>query len=328
MRRPSFVLKSVRSSFVLTSVVVALLLAVPLSNTYNIRFFIISFIWIGVTVSWNVLIGYAGIFSFGQIAIFSIGSYTYTITLLKYNIPPWIALFLGGSVACLAGFFIGLLTLRLRSIYLALFTFSFHQLLSLGVNHYVEITGGQFGLLIPQFDTYQFSIGPLILSASNMRLYYYLTFLMLLISVVPIYKMLHSKIGLALRAIRDDSKVAQSLGVNIYYVKLLVFSVTSFFTGLMGAYYSNYFGYVSSGILSFDFLIMVLAMLYLGGVGHFQGPMIGAIIVSFISLYLSDLGYWRYIILGTVIILVVLLAPGGLGQIYDRISKNLMKHET
>ena len=197
----------------------------------------------------------------------------------------------------------------------------FHLAVGLGIKQAApHITGGLRGLMIPMTDSYQYTIGSLVITSFRIDSYYYLTLAILLITFFSIYRMLHSDIGLTFKSIRDDIMLAESLGVNIYRNKLKVFFITSFFTGVAGAHYSNYLGVASPAVFEFDIMVTALAMLFVGGIGHFYGPIVGVFTITFVSDYLLELAALRYIIFGVLIFLVILLSPSGIGRALDHME--------
>lgn len=310
-----------RNDLLKSAIVLSGLLIFPLhGNVLILHFVIISLIWAIVVVNWNVLMGFAGVFSFAQVAFFSVGAYSYTMLIIHVGAYPWLWFFVAGFLTAIASLLIGLLTLRLRSVYVALFTFGFHQILRYWiVTQSFDFTGGDRGLAIPTADAYQYSIGPLIISFFTGINYYYLTLAIFLVSMFIMYKILHSRTGLAFRAIRDNEERARTLGVSALKYKLLVFSITSFFIGIAGAHYANYTQAAAPSFLDFGNLVLVLAMLVVGGYKHFYGPVFGALVVNFIFTYFLQLEAYRFIIAGGLIVAMVLLLPQGLGKAIDKI---------
>jgi branched-chain amino acid transport system permease protein len=263
-------------------------------------------IWALVSSNWNLVMGRAGIYSFCQLSFFAIGGYTSGILAKFFGISPFIGLLAGGLLAATIGILIGLLTFRLRSVYVALFTISFQEVLRIFIHSTGtgSVTGGSKGLMwIPGFQ-----IGTLTFSRIH---YYYLGLALFSLSILLIHKVLNSPAGLTLVAYRDSEEYALSRGVNPIFCKILVFTVSSFLTGTIGAFYAHYLGMIDPVTLSFNFEIPILTMMVIGGWGSVFGPVIGAFILVTLTEYLRAVEAYRLLILSGITIIIVILAPSG-----------------
>jgi branched-chain amino acid transport system permease protein len=292
-------------------VMLAVLLLLPAyfhSNLYIMHILILCLIYGVVAVGWDFMMGYAGIFTFGQFAFFAIGAYTSGMLTLHAGISPPLGILLAGLVAAGVGILIGLPCLRLKGAYIALVTFALHLILTPLINSDLGRaigTGGTVGLLnIPPLAA-GFSV------AAKVPWYYTLLGVAFL-SFFIVYKISHSSIGLAFVSLRDSESLAKSLGVDAYKHKLMVFGISSFLTGMIGAFYAHYTGIVSTRILGLDIFLMVMVMLVIGGMGRFPGAAIGAFIVTFLNEALRPLGEYRLFIFGAIVVAVIVLLPEGL----------------
>jgi branched-chain amino acid transport system permease protein len=292
-------------------VMLAVLLLLPTyfhSDSYIMHILILCLIYGVVAVAWDFMMGYAGIFTFGQFAFFAIGAYASGMLTLNLGIPPPLGILLAGLIAAGVGMVIGLPCLRLKGAYIALVTFALHLILVPLINSDLGRaigTGGTVGLLnIPTLAA-GFSV------AAKVPWYYTLLGVAFL-SFFIVYKVSHSSIGLAFVSLRDSESLAKSLGVDAYKHKLMVFGISSFLTGMIGAFYAHYTGIVSTRILGLDIFLMVMVMLVVGGMGKFPGAAIGAFIVTFLNEGLRPLGEFRLFIFGAIVVLVIVLVPEGL----------------
>jgi branched-chain amino acid transport system permease protein len=296
--------------------------AYPLAhgNSYIMHLFIVFFLWAVVASNWNLLMGYAGIFSLGNIAFFIMGSYISGILAKNLGWSPWLCIFLGGlgSMAAVT-IFIGLPSLRLSGIYIALWSLVFASALPSVLTQTQSLTGGARGLT---------DIPPLFEGITRVQSYY-INFVFMLIILIFIYKTIHSSTGLAFVALRDSKEFAKALGVNEYKEKLKIFALVSFITGIAGGFYAHYLGDISPGTLGVGPFLLAIAMIELGGVGRFPGAVLGALGIVFVNESLRLSGPLRLTILGGLICIIVLLFPGGLMQFVDwidgRINRILKK---
>jgi len=298
---------------------------------YNMTILTMFFIWAIVALAWNLLLGFSNIWAFGNLVFFAVGGYTAAYLSLKMGIPPVLGLIAGGCAGAIAGIIIGVPTLRLKMIYLALFTFSAEEFLRnlVVLPEFSPYTGGPIGLqFIPQFKLFNISF---------LILHYYLGLFLFLLSVSFTWWVENSKIGLALRAIAGSEEAAEAIGVNTYKYKTLAFLVSAFITGIAGAFYSYYFGSITSGALSFELLVSIIFMIVVGGEYSFSGPIIGALVLTFLDEYMRShigglMSNVRLIVMGAIIIGTLLKYPAGLigfvKQTWSKIKINILSENS
>lgn len=297
------------------AVVVLFLLPIGLGdNRIIMHILILSFIWALVASSWNLIIGYARVMSFAQMAFFTIGAYTSGLLSVQLGISPWIGMLAGGGATALVGVLIALPCLRLKGIFVALVTFALHLVITPFIMYAEPLTLGTIGFSVPTFQ-----IGGYVFNFFEMVPYYYVGLGLLLGLGYLIYRILRSPLGLALMALRDAEPFAKSLGVSDYKHKLIVFAISSFIAGVAGAFYAHYLTFMSPGVLGLEHFLMVLIMVMLGGLGRFPGAIIGAFVITAINESLRPTGTLRYVILGTIIVVSMIYMPRGLMGIPDTV---------
>jgi len=270
---------------------------------------IMSLIWAVVAASWDIVLGYAGIFNLGQIAFFAIGAYVTGILSKNLGVSPWIGLIAGGFVAGISGILIGLPCLKLKGIYVALMTLAFYEVIGplIVVGRPIG-TGGKGGLLpIPPL-----SVGSYVFSSSRPVPWYIVAFAIFTICVFVIYRMINSYFGLSFVALRDQENLAQSLGVNRFKASLLISGSAAFLTGVAGAFYAHYVSSISPRMLGLDSFLFLLIMVIFGGAGNFPGAVIGAFFITFINDLLRPLGTYRLLVLGALLVALIILLPRGI----------------
>jgi len=284
-------------------------------DPYILHLIILSLMFAVLSLSWNFICGYAGIFTFGHQGFFGIGAYFSALLAMKAGVSPWVGLLIGGIAPTILSFFIGLPCLRLRAApYVALTTLGFSEIARITCMNLVGLTRGELGLWgIPTLPSFQ--IGSLIVDFSGVSRipYYYLILIIFFITVIVLYRQIHSPTGLALKAIRESQDAAESLGVPITRYKLIAFLISSFFAGLVGAFYAHYIVILTpTSIFSVGIMVEIVAITLIGGLGTFTGPIAGAFILTIGLEYLRAFGEYRFIIYGILLVIIILFVPHGL----------------
>ncbi len=284
-------------------------------DPYFTHLIILSLIWAVVASAWNLIMGYAGIHSFAQLAFFSIGAYAASMLEIFFKIDPWIGLPLGGLATAATGLVIAFPCLRLKGLYIVLVTVAFHQIIPVFIKLAGPWTGGDVGLVgMPHFQFLGFDFGKSKLG------YYYLSLFIFLLMQFAIYRIIHSKIGLAFVALRDSEAFAESLGVNRTRYNLIVFLISSFITGMMGSLYVHYLKVATPRLLELETFSESIMMVVIGGLGRFPGAIVSAFLVTFINELLRTAGLIRPIIFGSIIILVIIIFPEGISRLLESLN--------
>ena len=286
------------------------------SGPYYMHLIIVCFIWAVVASAWNLIMGYAGIYSFAQLAFFTVGAYAAGTVEIWFKVSPWLGLLIGGFFAALAGVIIAFPCLKLKGLYICLVTIAFHQIIPIFIKLGGTWTGGDVGLMgMPHYRLFGHNFG-------NSRIYYYyLAFFVFLLFQYIIYRIIRSNIGLAFVALRDSESFAESLGVNRQKYNLIVFSISAFITGLMGALYIHYLKVATPRTLEIEIFAAAIMMVVVGGLGNFSGSILGAFFVTFLDEFLRTAGLIRPIIFGAIIMFGIVLFPRGLGGLVDSLDE-------
>ncbi len=300
------------------ALVLALLPAVFHDNRYVMNLLILSFVWSAVAASWDLSLGYAKVFSFGQIAFMVIGGYTSGLLSIYLGISPWLGMIIGALTAGAVGVLIGIPCLRLSGMYLAIVTFAVQLVLPTlivwaGPGRFEGLsTGGTFGLQrIPPLTL----LG--VIPRQDVVKWYYLGMVLYLLVLGGIYAVIRSYTGLAFIALRDAGPLARCLGVNEYKHKLMVFGISALVCGFMGGFYAHYLGSISPAVLGLDVFLLALVMVLFGGLGAFPGAALGAFVVNFVNEFLRPLLMWRLVALGAMVVVVMIYMPKGLMGMAD-----------
>jgi branched-chain amino acid transport system permease protein len=298
----------VRSAPLLLALAVAVALPLVVESGYLRHLLIIAFIWAMVASSWDLSLGYGGVFNFAHLAFFGLGVYAYAILTKLVGLSPWLGLVAGGLAASLAALIVCLPVLRLKGIYVILVTFAFSQLVLQVILSQADFTGGAQGMvLLPALEAFghEFSRG-------GKLAYYYTGLALLIASTLYLKAIVRSSFGLSIVALRDHEEYAVSRGVSIARQRLITMAASALFTGVAGAFYAAYLRVASPEVFGFGTLSLVLSMLLVGGTATVTGPVIAAFALTLLSEAMVDLGAWRFLIVATLIVLTMRFYPGGL----------------
>ncbi len=250
-------------------IVLALLVILPLviDSSFGVHVMILVFMFAMCGVAWNLMGGYAGMFSFGQAAFFGIGAYASSYLLLTFNISPWIGLVVGGIIASLMAAAIGYPCSNLRGHYFAIASIAFGEILRIVFNNW-QAVGAAEGLTIPMLPE---SLVNFMFHSSKLP-YYYIMLAFLLFAIAVCYWVSRSKMGYYLRAIKESHDIANVLGVNVVRYRLYAIMISAFLTAMAGTFYAQYILYIdpeSVMILPISVQIVLVAML--GGANTVSG---------------------------------------------------------
>ena len=288
--------------------ILAAMLPLVWRNDYVIDVALTALIWMILNQSWNLQLGIGGIWNFGQLALFAIGGYGAALVSLHWGSPPWLAMIVGGLAAAAASAVVGIPVLRLRGIYASLLTFSFGEVVRLLViSDESGLTGGSFGLSgVPDL-----AFGGLSPDARQ-RAYYWVALALVVVTAVVVHAFIQSPLGTALKALRDAPGYAASRGVSPLKMQVITFGMSAFIAGIAGGFYAHYFGVIAPSVMGLGPMSLFVAMLVVGGLGTFAGPLVGTALIMVISEYLRDYDEMRLIIVGVILLVTIVLAPRGL----------------
>lgn len=289
---------------------VALITAIALPLLINQRYFttiaINCALYATLALSLNLITGYMGTTSLGHAAFYGIGSYTAAILATRYNLSFVFTFLAAAVVAGAFGFLLGLPTLRIKGRYFAIVTLGFCEITRIVELNWMSLTRGPMGIpFIPSFIVF----GKKFSTSMNK---YIIALGMLLIAIYIVSAIINSRIGRAIRAIKDDELASEANGVNVFRYRLVVFSLSSAIAGMAGAFYAHHMSFIDPKAFTFDQSILILSMIILGGMGSIQGSIIGAIALAAAPELLRGLVQYRQIIYGALIVFMVITRPSGL----------------
>jgi branched-chain amino acid transport system permease protein len=258
---------------------------------------------------WNLLAGYAGLVSVGQQAFVGIGAYTLFYLSSELDLHPLLALALAAPVCALMSVPMALLIFRLRGAYFAVGTWVLAETLQLAVSLITPLGAGSGMTLTPAIVR---QIAPD--RAGREMIVYWISLAIAIVVSAIVYLLLRSKHGLALTAIRDSERASESLGVDTYRTKLMIYVVTAACTGVVGAFIFLQKLRLSpeAGFSINDWTVVVIFMVVIGGIGTLEGPIIGMLIYFVLREFLANYGTWYLILLGVVAVAIMLRAREGI----------------
>ena len=255
--------------------VILFAVVLPLSvHEYYLSIINLSLIAIVGALGLNILVGYTGQISVGHAAFMSVGAYTAANLAVRLDLPFWITLPAGGLMAALIGAIVGIPSLRIKGLYLAIATLAGQLIIEWVINHTPAISGGaQASIQVPRPSLWGYEF------RTQGQLYFFLLFFAAL-AIVATLNLVRSRIGRAFVAIRDQDIAAEIIGINIYRYKLLSFAISSFYAGVCGVLYTYYLGIANYEQFQIVVSIDYLAMIIIGGLGSVLGSILGAVFVT------------------------------------------------
>jgi branched-chain amino acid transport system permease protein len=313
-------------------IAVLMFLVLPLSvDDYYLS--IVNLVSIAVVgaLGLNILVGYTGQISIGHGAFMSVGAYTAANLVVRLGLPFWVALPAGGLMAALVGAVVGIPSLRIKGLYLAIATLAGQLIIEWTINHVTWISGGvQASIQVPRPRLFGYPI------ATQRQMYFFLLVFVVL-AIVGTLNLMRSRIGRAFIAIRDHDIAAEIIGIDIFRYKLLAFAISSFYAGVTGVLYTYYLGIANYEQFQITVSIDYLAMIIIGGLGSVLGSIFGAIFVTLlpivIRLTMESFGgllfssgavhniipNLRLILFGVLIIFFLVVEPEGLSRLWRNI---------
>jgi branched-chain amino acid transport system permease protein len=316
--------------WIATGAIVALLVTAPLylkNSPYQMAVVTGAFFYAIMASSWSLLAGIAGQFSFAHMAFAGIGAYTAGLLARDLGASPLMGILAGTILAGLIGLIIGLLCLRLRAAYLALFTIAFSELFRILLLTEFQFTEGSNGLQLSKLWEAVTGVEE-----------YYVMLALLLVAMAFMYWLAGSRIGLFLRSLREDQEAASAMGVNVVRYKVLIFVITSLIAGLAGAMFYHVIGIITPNTMEILQMSLVIAMAVIGGIESLLGAAIGAFLTRIglemlreinIFGFHIELGAWRYAAFGLLLMFTLRFAQNGLiYPIIDRLFMQRAREET
>ncbi|SHE53921.1 branched-chain amino acid transport system permease protein [Desulfacinum infernum DSM 9756] len=298
------------------------LLAAPLFlPLYHVNLLTEVIVFALYAVSYNLLLGYAGLLSFGHAMFFGTGAYVTAVALAHLpGLSVGSAILLSVAAATLAGVVTGALLLRHKGSYFALLTLAFNALFYAVATKWHSVTGGDDGLSVnrPNLDFLGVH-----LDLSDITTFYYFALITVGALIGYCWHFTHTAMGRTVLLVRENEERMKFLGYDTNISRLLLFTFTGALAGCAGSYYALFFEFTSISAISIEMTTTVLLMTFIGGTGSFLGPVLGALVYTLLHDKLSDITDRWPLIMGLIFIVMVLYVPGGLSGLIVSIRERL-----
>ena len=286
----------------------ALLLALPHFgfNTFQMRLFIMIGISAMMALGLNILTGYTGLVSLGHAGFYAIGGYTAGLLMIETNLPFLVTIAAAAVTSAIAGFLLGLPTLRLSGNYLTIVTLGFGEIIRMIIMNWRNVTNGVLGIRPPRPTMFGMEF-----TFANHGFYYTMLGLLLIVSLACV-AIIRSRSGRAFQAIKEDEIAATMMGIKTTRYKILAFTISAIIVGIAGALYASLMPHIDHDAFTFDISVLIVSMVIVGGMGTMRGMFLGAIIlVSFpeVSRFLME---YRFVVYGLLLILMMRFRPQGI----------------
>lgn len=313
-------LKSV-SSIIITAIFLAGVFMPAGLKQYHLNMLTEIIIFSLYAVSYNLLLGYAGLLSFGHAMFFGLGAFITAVVIIHIpGLALWNAIWIALVATIIAGFVIGSLLLRTKGAYFALLTLAFNSLFYALATKWHTVTGGDDGLSIKRPDLH---LGFTTIPMAGLTPFYYLTLMIVGAAIVFCWYFTHTAMGKTVLLMRENEDRMKFLGYDTNISRLILFTFTGAVAGLAGIFYTFHFQFVSISAISVDMTTAVLLMTFVGGTKTFWGPILGAFVYIILQNYLSDITDRWPLFMGIIFVFMVLFIPGGLSEVIMNIRQRL-----
>ena len=265
----------------------------------------------------NLLLSYSGMVSFGHAVYFGLGAYGLALTITHLDFPVVLGILAGPVISACFGLLYGILCVQLTAIYAAMLTLACAEVTYAVVFQWFDVTGGDSGISghVPAMlglPPYQFAL---------------IVLAVVTLAILVLWRVVHSPLGLTIRAVGQNPARAAALGHGRKRVQLIAFTISAFFSGIAGTLFGLFHGNVFPDYVGILFTVDGLLMVILGGLYSFGAGIYGAIVYKLLdNLVAHYFEYWQLVI-GVIIIIVVLVSPSGIAGFVRRIGDRLGRHD-
>ncbi len=293
-----------------------------ISSGFGLYMAVLVGFYIILSMGLNLIFGYTGQISICHGAFYAMGAYSSAILMIRMGWSFWVTMPIGVLITVVMAVVIGIPMLRTKGPYFAIGTMSLGVIVTMVINNSVSLTGGVSlpgippvnPILIPFFGKITFT---------TLKPQYYLVLVLIVLSIFVVHRIVHSRIGRAFIAIREDEEMAEAVGINIMNFKILSFAIGAALAGMAGAFYASFMGAIDPGMAFVFTSFTILVMLVVGGSGTITGAIIGPIFLWVIPEFFYAAEEYRLLLYGIVVVLVIIFMPHGIAGRLRAISPRI-----
>jgi branched-chain amino acid transport system permease protein len=303
------------------AIISVILFVIPwlLPNRYLLSVAVLVGIYSFMTIGLNLLLGYAGQISMGHAAFYGMGAYTVAVLTTRFHWDPFFALCASLILVGVIAWLIGKPTLKLKGHYLAMATLGFGLIVQILLDEMVDITGGPQGISgIPKLAILGFSF------KDDFQAYFLIWGLVMAVQLMVV-NLIKGKMGRAFLAIHSNELAADSLGIHTASLKQNVFVMSAVLAALAGAFYAFTINYISPEPFGFNFSIMLVTMVVIGGMGNLWGPLLGTALLGILPEMLRSFKNFDIAVYGLLLILIIIFIPKGVIGLFDWAANSMKK---
>ncbi len=290
------------------AILAAAMVAAPfVLRDYQTYLLTLTVIWAILALSMGLVLGFVGQINLGQAAFVAISAYVCSILRLRYGLDFWVAAPIALAAVVAVAALVGLLTLRLKGPFFILVMLSFAEITRLVIVNWQDVTNGPLGLrgIMPP--------EPILgLSFDTKRSFYFLSLFVLVVCLVALWRLVRSRTGRMLVAVREDELLSEFIGIPVMRSKVIGLCIGAFVAGLGGLLLGPFLTILAPSQFTLFASVDMIVMVVIGGIGTLAGPIIGAVFLVYVPEFLSFTSHYRPAMMGLLLILVTLFAPRGL----------------
>lgn len=281
---------------------------------YQTYLLTLTVIWAILALSMGLVLGFVGQINLGQAAFVAISAYVCSILRLRYGFDFWLAAPIALAAVVVIAALVGLLTLRLKGPFFILVMLAFAEITRLVISNWQDVTNGPLGLrgIMPP--------EPLLgISFDTKRSFYFLSLYVLLVCLVALWRLIRSRTGRMLIAVREDELLSEFIGIPVMRSKVIGLCIGAFVAGLGGLLLGPFLTILAPSQFTLFASVDMIVMVVVGGVGTLAGPLLGAVFLVYLPELLSFANHYRPVMMGVLLIVVTLFAPRGLLGVLDAV---------
>lgn len=295
------------------------------AGDYMLHLGILVCLYIILTSSLNLIIGYTGQFAVAHASFYGVGAYAAVLLVTRLGLPYWLAWLLAILLAGLCAWVIGFSTLRLKGAYLAICTFAFSELFRLTLDNWSTLTNGANGIIVRFVPPGPALPGMAAWSFDSRHRYYYLFWILAAVTVWLVWRLVTSDTGRVLKALRQDEILALAVGFPTMRYKLFAFVAGSMLAAMAGATYAPYISFIAPDLFDINETVYIMMIMMIGGIRTIAGPIWGSVLLVSLPQILGIKPFVRMIVYGLILIVIMIRLPGGLSQLTAQIARALTR---